>query len=160
MPPVKPGGEGGIAAWLREEAHETWHHFICDVFVYVAERPKLNNLIRPISPSYSYRSGHMWLELRINTEDADYIAIIERDVNAPLKKHLVSLRSLWSEGIRQSISPTHNRNLPMFVDDVELMQSPQELHSRVVPEVIRLQRLDFVLRWRRDFLDLSRAIPC
>jgi hypothetical protein len=45
----------------------------------------------------------------------------------------------------------------MFVDNVELVQSPQVLKARIVPSVIRLQRLDFVLRRRREFIDLSRA---
>jgi hypothetical protein len=143
--------------WLREEAHETWEHIIRDITVYTAERSIFNKLVGPVTESYGYRSGYIWLELRINIENADYIAILERDIDAPLKEHLISLPSFWYEVIGQGISTAQDRNSPMLVDDVKLVQSPQELAVCVVPSVIRLQRLDFVLRRRREFLDSARA---
>jgi len=143
--------------WLREEARETWDHIIGDVLVYATERAIFNSFPRPVTELYSYRSGYIWLELRINAGNADYIAILEKDVDAPITDHLISLPTLWHEVIRQRISPSQDRNSPMLVDDVKSMQGPQQLKACVVPSPIRLQRLDFVLRRRREFLNSARA---
>ena len=132
--------------WLREEARKSWQYAISDELVHsvevsMGERPGTSYIEH-------YLRGEWWLEvlLRVSTlgYEADYIAIIERAGN----KKILAL-----DPDKQLVGGASWHDLSVLINDVGDMEKPEKVRICIVPSVVRLQRLDLVLRSRRDFLD-------
>jgi hypothetical protein len=134
--------------WLREEGRKSWQHAIVYELVYGVE---VTVGYQPRTPYVEqYRRGKWWLEILIKAVgryDANYVAVLEWADKANVRAR-----------DPHPITGEDRHDLSVLVDDASIVDNPETIRICVLPTVIRLERLDHVLRRRRQFVDLARSL--
>lgn len=157
-------------AWLREEARETWHYFEANIVEHCLQNveglPGSSGSVAPnaLLVSERYANRDLWFEialrLSIGTEFAEYYVIVECSAldHATDRQHQIIEGdfSVGTEVHLPGIVAADQRDKAMLVDNVKLVQEPKGMLGNAVrmPSVVRLERLDNILRRRRTFADL------
>ena len=134
---------------LREEARKSWDYVISNKVVSIEQMVDGNgNVVSLPLSAEQYTRSETWTEcLILGRNDELYCAIIE-------------VPSLETGGYRHSKGAMYspNRNSSVLVDIPQMVEPPQRVVTKIIPVVVRLQRLDYIpLQSRYSYLSSARA---